>query len=574
MSVESLSLALVGSGGAGVMTVGQMLLDAAAGAGWYGMMRRSSGPQIRGGEAAALVDLATRSVEAPKDEMNVLLAIDWQNTTRFMDELPLTPDSIIIADPSQGPVPELILARGARVIELPIKDLAAGVVNGRANMVALGAAAAIAGLPMAGILSVVNLTLGRKGGEAQAAAATCLALGAKAAEEWGLGRELATPAHAEASVRWNISGNEAAGLGAVRGGVRFCAAYPITPATEVLEWLAGKLPKLGGTLVQAEDELASIAMCIGASYGGVPSITATSGPGLALMTELMGLSVSSETPVVVVNVMRGGPSTGIPTKAEQTDLNIAIHGLHGDAPHIVLGPTSVGDCVRTTQWAVHLAERLQTLAIVLSDQALGQTRAVIDRPDDSAWQAERLIQREAGTDKFKRYAATPSGVSAMSIPGTPGLEYVAEGLEHSESGLPSAGAADHAKQLDKRLRKLDNHNFGPEWADVEGEGEVAVLTWGSCTGPARAAVARLAAEGRKARLVAVRLLSPARPSDFAQALAGVRKLLVVELSHGAQFYRYLRSQYDLPGEVTVFNRPGPLSIRTTEIYDRLVALGV
>ena len=181
-----------------------------------------------------------------------------------------------------------------------------------------------------------------------------------------------------------ISGNEAAGYGAIRGGVRFVAAYPITPATEMLEWMAPALAKVGGTLLQAEDELASINMIIGASYGGVPSLTATAGPGLALMTEGIGLAVSAEVPVVIVDVMRGGPSTGIPAKSEQSDLSFAVSGLSGDAPRLVLAPTSIADCLATTQWAVELAEALQAPAIVLSDQFMGQSRAIIDRPADVA----------------------------------------------------------------------------------------------------------------------------------------------------------------------------------------------
>ncbi len=175
--------------------------------------------------------------------------------------------------------------------------------------------------------------------------------------------------------------------------MRFVAAYPITPATELLEWMSPALAEVGGTLVQAEDELASINMAIGGSYGGVPSLTATSGPGLALMVESLGLAVASETPVVVVDVMRVGPSTGIPTKSEQGDLNIALYGLHGDAPHLVLAPNSVADCLRTTEWAVRLAEALQAPAIVLSDQFLGQTRAVIDQPSDTPGDCTRPAPR-------------------------------------------------------------------------------------------------------------------------------------------------------------------------------------
>ena len=204
--------------------------------------------------------------------------------------------------------------------------------------------------------------------------------------------------------RWLITGNEAAGYGALRGGVRFVAAYPITPATELLEWMAPALAKVGGTLVQAEDELASINMIIGASYGGVPSLTATSGPGLSLMIEALGLGVAAEMPIVVVDVMRSGPSTGIPTKSEQSDLNIALYGLHGDAPHLVVAPNSIADCLAATQWAVQLAEALQVPAIVLSDQYFGQTRAVVDRPADAPAPSERLTRsgRRAETTSATR----------------------------------------------------------------------------------------------------------------------------------------------------------------------------
>lgn len=571
MTVDSVTIAFVGSGGAGVMTAGQMLLDAGAHVGWYGYMSRSSGPQIRGGEAAAFVRLSSRPVQAPGDRIDVIVAFDWQNVERFAAELPLTEQSVIITDPSQGEVPPVLAASGARTIALPIKDMAAAITGGRVNMVGLGAAAAIIGLPRAGIEAVVQSALGKKGEAAVQASIAGAESGAATAGAWNLGLELAAPEKSGVP-RWNISGNEAAGLGALKAGVKFCAAYPITPATEVLEWLAPNLAKTGGVLVQAEDEIASINMCIGASYGGVPSVTATSGPGLSLMIEALGLAISSETPVVVVDVMRGGPSTGIPTKSEQSDLNIAVYGMHGDAPHLVVAPNSIADCVSTTQWAVHLAEAIQTPCIVLSDQAMGQSRAVVDKPAEAPFKAQRLLAEIKDGEKYKRYANTPSGISPAAIPGMPGGEHTADGLEHAESALPSAQAADHQKQLDKRLRKLTQFDYGASWADIEGEGDVAVLTWGSATGPAREAIARTAAEGKKIRLVSMRLIAPIRPEALAEALKGVRKLLILEQTHGAQFHKYLRAHVDLPGEVTVFNRPGPLPIRAQEVHEKLVSL--
>jgi 2-oxoglutarate ferredoxin oxidoreductase subunit alpha len=560
----SISVALAGSGGAGVMTAGNMLLEAAAQAGYYSLMTRTSGPQIRGGEAAAMVRVSTFPTDAQDDRFAVLAAVDWQNVVRFASELPLGADSLVIGDPAQGEPPELFLKGGARYVPLPLKELAKTIDGGWPNMVALGVLAGLMGLRADVVERVITRSM-KKGKEAAVASAR---LGMDKAAGLDAFPLQAPPAKAG---RWLITGNEAAGLGALRGGVRFVAAYPITPATELLEYMAPALVKLGGTLVQAEDELASINMILGASYGGAPSLTATSGPGLSLMIEALGLGVAAEVPVVVVDVMRTGPSTGIATKSEQADLNIALYGLHGDAPHVVVAPNSVADCVATTEWAVHLAESLQVPAIVLSDQYFGQARAVVDAPVVQSKPFGRLTAKEG--EAYKRYAITESGVSPMSLPGQPGLAYTADGLEHNERGLPSSQAADHLAQMDKRARKLALLDPGEAWADVEGEGDVAVVTFGSCTGPVREAFARASADGVRARLVSVRLLAPSQPARLAQALAGVRRVLVVEQNHSGQFLRYLRAEYDLPGEVTSLRRPGPLPFRPDEIHQHLLTWG-
>jgi len=548
------------------MTAGSMLLDAAGRAGYYALMTRSSGPQIRGGEAAAMVRIATHPVESHTDRYDMLVAIDWQNVDRFAAEIPMDEASLMVGDPKGGEQPKRIVATGARQAELPMKALAKEIEGGRPNMLILGAVASMIGLPEQVVTEVIERNLARKGQAAVDASIACVRAGAQAAVELPPVPQLA-PANAD-STRWSITGNQAAGLGAIRGGVRFVAAYPITPGTEVLEWLAPALKKVGGVLVQAEDELASVTQIIGGSYGGTPSLTATSGPGLALMMESIGLAVASETPIVIVDVMRGGPSTGIPTKSEQSDLNIAVYGLHGDAPHIVVAPTSLGDCLFTTQWAVHLAESMQTAAIVLSDQSLGQSQAIIDRPADVAFLAKRETPAEIGED-FKRYAITASGVSPMPIPGMAGGQYTADGLEHTESGTPSSSDTDHSAQMDKRLRKLTSFNYGDHWADIDGDGETAILTWGSTSGPVTEALNRVRADGGNARLIKIRLLLPVQPERFAAALEGVKRVLIIEQTHGQQFYRYLRAHYELPDDVQVFAKPGPLPIRPAEVVERL-----
>ncbi len=561
-AATSLSIALAGSGGSGVMTAGNLLLDAAARAGLYGLMVRTSGPQIRGGEAAALLRLARMQTESLDDGFDLLLAIDWQNINRFADEIPMRASGLLMGDSDEGEPPEVFLAGGARFVSLPLKKMAKAIPGSWINMVALGVSGALAGLPTEALEEALRASW-KRGDAALEANLKALRAGVDAAA--GIeGVPRIASAAAPTQKRWLLSGNEGAGFGALRGGIRFVAAYPITPATELLEWMAPALTKVGGTLLQAEDELASINMIIGASFGGVPSLTATAGPGMALMTEGIGLAVSAEVPVVIVDVMRGGPSTGIPAKSEQSDLSFAVSGLHGDAPRLVLAPTSIADCVATTQWAVQLAEAMQAPAIVLSDQFMGQSRAIIDRPADPGFTARRLVA-EADTPDFKRYRNTESGVSPMAIPGTPGIVYTADGLEKNEGGIPSSQARDHYTQLDKRERKLLQYDYGDWWADLEGEGDVAIITFGSVTDVAREALARLAAQGVKVRLVALRLLAPALPERLEKALEGVSRVLVVEQNHTAQLFRYLRSMYDLPGKPASFHRPGPLPMRPGEL---------
>lgn len=567
--IDNVSIAIVGSGGAGALTAGNLLLEAAAAAGWYGLLNRTVGPQIRGGEAAALIRLATYPIECLSDHFDLLIAVDWLNADRFDAEIPLGPHSLVIGDPRGGDVPARITVSGARLMEIPFKDLAKAIPEGRANMVALGVAAKLLGLGEEALSALIEKRLKEKGVSAMAASRTAIKAGISAAADIDLGMRLAMP-NAETRKRWLVSGNEATGLGAIRGGVRFTAAYPITPATEVLEWLAPNLTKVGGVLLQAEDELASINMIIGASYGGTPALTATSGPGLSLMIEALGLATAAEIPIVVIDVMRGGPSTGIPTKSEQTDLNIAVYGLHGDAPHLVLAPQSVTDCIFTTQWAAYLAEAMQSPAIVLSDQFMGQTLAAVDRPADVAFIGQRLKATEI-VGPYKRYALAANGVSPMAVPGTPGGQYTADGLTHTERGIPTSRAEDHGVQLDKRRNKLNRFTYGNHWATVEGKGDLAVITWGSLTGATREAVALAGRDGVEARLIAPRLLMPVQPEALDAALDGVKNILVVEQSHSAQFHRYLRAHYDLPGKVRVFHRPGPLPIRPGEIHNAIMA---
>lgn len=560
---HTISIAVTGSGGSGAVTAGHILLEAMAIAGYYGIISRSSGPQIRGGESAVMMRFAEHEVFSQDDTCHVLLSMDWLKIERFADEIPLDSNSLLIGDSDAGNVPDVLTASGSQIQLLPLSKSAGEIDAGRSNMVGLGVLAVLLGLSVDILKKALFEILGHKKDK------TIIESSLAGVE---LGMQLYRSQHPAlttnwqktATQRWNISGNEACGLGALRAGVRFVAAYPITPASDMLEWLSPNLKKVGGVLLQAEDELASVNMIIGASFGGVPALTATSGPGLSLMMEGLGLAVASETPLVVVDVMRIGPSTGIPTKSEQADLNLALFGFHGDAPHLVLAPTQIRDCVFTLHWASCLAEKLQTVAIVLSDQFLGQSRAVIDPPESFSATCKRETVTEPAQE-YLRYELTENGISPMSIPGTPRGMYTAEGLEHTQRGTPSSMAADHLSQMTKRRDKLRKYDFGAYWAEINGDGDIAIVTWGSSASVVKEASQRLADEGIDVRVIVIRLLMPLPLEAMTSALQGVKRCVVVEQNQSGQFYHYLKGLDVLIGQSSSFARPGPLLIRPNEI---------
>jgi 2-oxoglutarate/2-oxoacid ferredoxin oxidoreductase subunit alpha len=568
MARTSVAIVFAGSGGAGAMTAGTVLLRAAAHAGYYGLMTQLFGPQVRGGEAAALVQIATEPIEAQPNRFDLFVALDWERIDQYSAEIPLDSASAILADPAAGAVRASVAKSKARVVALAMNDphasrLERGLSGRRTNMFAAGVVTALIGIEQRHLQAAIDAVLADKGEETIAANRAGAASGIEAAAGLALNLRLDPPRPA---ARWLISGNQALALGALRGGVRFVGCYPITPATDLVEWLAPEIRKLGGRLVQAEDELAAINMTLGASYGGTPAMAVTSGPGMSLMGETLGLAVAAEVPAVIVDVMRAGPSTGIASKTEQSDVNIAIYGGHGDAPRVVLAPTSITDCLNTAEYAVYVAESLQTPVVVLSDQALGQAYAVIDPSGNRPKPLKRRTNgAPPGTPLFKRYAVDGDPLTAMPLPGTPGYQWVAEGLTHNEIGLPASGAGMHAAQLNKRARKLQRFDPGELWGETWGEGDTVLLAFGSSVGPARVAARRLAGAGQHVRVVALRVLSPLPMQAIARAIHGARRIIVIEQNHSAQLYRHLIGHKAIPSSAESVARPGPLPFRPSEV---------
>lgn len=572
MPRRSIAIVFAGSGGSGAMSAGAVLLRAAAHAGYYGLMTQLFGAQVRGGESAALVQVSTQPIESQPDRYDLFVALDWEKVEQFAAEIPLDEATVIIADPAAGALPMGIAKSKGRVVPLTMGERAAsrlerGLVGRRVNMFAAGLVGALIGLNETNLQAAAEAVFSDKGADVVAVNAKGTAAGIAAATSLTLNVRLDAP---KPAARWLISGNQAIALGALRGGVRFVGCYPITPATDLVEWLAPHLMKLGGRLVLGEDELASINLALGASYGGTPAMTVTSGPGFSLMVESLGLAVAAEIPLVLVDVMRAGPSTGIASKTEQSDINLAIYGAHGDAPRIVMAPISVADCITTAEYAVYVAESLQTPVIVLSDQALGQATTVIDPSDKRPTPLKRRLNGVPAAKPFKRYAIGGDPVTPMPLPGTPQYEWVAEGLSHNEVGLPASGAGPHVAQINKRAKKIARFDPGTYWGETWGEGDTVVLAFGSTIGPAREAARRLSAAGHQLRIVALRVIAPVPMEALSRAVSGARRIIVIEQNHSGQLYHYLVGQKAIPPSAESVARPGPLPFRPSEIASYVV----
>jgi 2-oxoglutarate ferredoxin oxidoreductase subunit alpha len=373
-----------------------------------------------------------------------------------------------------------------------------------------------------------------------------------------------------------MNGNEAIAFGLIAAGVRFGAAYPITPWSDVMEILRRELPKYGGTFVQCEDEIAAIAMALGASFAGRVAATGSSGPGISLKMESLGWGVMAEVPLVVVNVQRGGPSTGLPTQVEQSDLNLACFGSHGDAPRVVLAPANVEDCFYSAIEAVNLARQYNVPVFVLSDQAIATRIEAFLEPD-----LEKICQDItpdlSPVPEYKPYdLGAPDGISKRIVPGTPilnGRYPIASGLEHDEFGHPSASPRLHLEMSAKRRKKLQALAASLPVPKVYGppEGNVLLVGWGSTQGPIREAVDRARSAGDSVSSLHIKYLNPL-PPGLENIFAGFNQVLVVEMNDEGlygygQLAGILRARY-CDARIRGLNKTDGLTWKVREILER------
>ncbi len=370
-----------------------------------------------------------------------------------------------------------------------------------------------------------------------------------------------------------MNGNEALAFGLIAAGVRFGAGYPITPWSDIMELLRRELPKYGGSFIQGEDEIASISMALGASYAGRVAVTGSSGPGISLKTEALGWGVMAEMPLVIVDVQRGGPSTGMPTNVEQSDLNIACFGGHGDSPRVVLAPANVEDCFYTAIEAVNIARKYSTPVILLSDQAIATRIEAFEQPDLQRVMQDISPDFSPVADHKPYDLSAADGVTRHLAPGTriaSGKYPVVTGLEHDELGHPTGSPKLHQQMTDKRRKKLQALARELPAPKISGpsQGQVLLVGWGSTQGPIREAVEKARAEGEAMSAMHLRYLNPL-PDGLEKLFAGFSHVFVVEMNDGGlygygQLAMLLRARYCDP-KIRGLNKVDGLTWKIREI---------
>ena len=573
--VNEVTIRIGGESGEGTISGGDILALAAARWGYHVYTFRTFPAEILGGPCLFQVRISDAPVKSMGDFADVLVCLNKEAYDRNASDL--RHGGVLIYDPSDfTPDTEDYIT-----YPIPFNDLARKEVQmfQAKNMVMLGAISGLFGPPLQAITQVVESKLSKsrkanpilmeKNMLALDVASRYVTEQISKSDPYRLGP-------VEKADRVVLNGNQAVVAGALAARCGFFAGYPITPASDIMEGLAKELPSNGGTFLQAEDEIAAITAVIGASFGGTRAMTATSGPGFSLMSEAIGYASMAELPVVIVDAQRAGPSTGMPTKMEQSDLSFALSTSHGDTPRIVVAPANVADCYKLMIEAFNMAEHYQMPVIFLTDQSLTARVESVDRSAFKPMQVEERLQfrakrtngangvyghesangtasngHKAGVEEeeyaFARYAYTASGTSPTSKPGAGAPTYVATGLEHDIYGHPNYEPEDHTAMMEKRYRKLVTaaDELPPPERYGDPDATVGIIGWGSTEGAIQEAVDRARAKGYKVASLHPRILSPLPDRAIHDFIRSVHTVIVPECNFSGQLANLLGAKYGL-----------------------------
>jgi len=579
--VNQLKLLAGGEAGDGVFAVSDMLALMFARAGLEILTTQTYSSRIRGGHINASVRVAEREILSQGDELDLLIALDLE--TVELHRKSVRDGGIILYDNSQGEIDLAELEqRQVTVFPIPARKIAREKLSApiMKNIVMTGAALTAVDFDpkfefLGGLIRERFLSKGEK-------------VVAKNMEAAAAGQELIRQAnkpmnyrmeHRERPRKMLLQGSDAVSFGALVAGCRFMASYPITPASDIMEYLVAKFPKYNGVMVQAEDELSAINMTIGAAFSGARSLAASSGPGIALMIEALGLSAVTETPLVLVDVQRCGPSTGMPTRMEQADLNLLLYGAHGEIPRIVIAPTDIEECFYQTVRAFNLAEKYQCPVIVATDQYLSQSqrttwpfdlsKVVIDR---GSLQTDDELNNL--TSPFRRYLITERGISPRTIPSQEKGIFKTTGVEHVESGNATENPDARTRMMKKRFLKLDTfrrEDMQPPKIFGNPESDITIVGWGSTKGVILEVIERFREEEAiDLKLMQVVDIWPFPDQAVADVLRSSRQVLVVENNFTGQMANLIRQQTGIECAKVVKYNGAPFS--PNELYQRLKEL--
>ncbi|MFQ5685837.1 MAG: 2-oxoacid:acceptor oxidoreductase subunit alpha [Candidatus Scalindua sp.] len=572
MKYSEITIRFCGIAGDGIVASGKILAGACANIGLHVMVNNIYSAEIRGlGKSSSTIRFSTSKLYSMGDGLDMLVGMVSKES--IIDLRDVKGGGNVIYDISTiGDVVEedSLVSHIMPEIQghgLPIKKLAneATGTNQGKNLVAIGAICYFYSLPPEMFVGQIKSVFTHKGEHV-------IDVNIKAFQ---LGYEY-FKAHYPLNNQFEIneglepmaltSGNDAIAKGAIDCGLKFYAGYPITPATKIMEIAAKELPKLGGWTLQMEDEIAAIGAVLGAWFAGKRAMTATSGPGLSLMSEMINLSVMAEIPTIIVNVQRGGPSTGLPTKVEQGDLNIALYGGAGDSPRVVMAPGNPEECYSGIQLAFDIAEKYQTPVIFLSDLFLGQrieTVTIKENIDRDRCTRKRPTPEQL--ENYQRYQITDDGVSPLIVPGEKGAVYSTTGLEHSIRGNPNYESDVHSMMTVKRFSKFKSMVSDLPEADILGDetAEIGIAGWGSTIGSILEGMEIAKEQGAKTKLIKSIMIHPQHEDSFRKFFASCKKIIVPEMNYQGQYAALLKSRYGIkPIEIHIpaVNPVSPLKI--------------
>ena len=558
-----------GEGGQGMVTSSEGLAQAASNVGYHVQTFITFPSQIMGGPVMAQARIATTPILSTGDDIDVLVCFNEEAYQNHRDEV--NESGVVIYNSGDFEPEDLTNSFG-----MPFAELARSTGNARAeNMIVLGALAHLVSMSQSILEDFVRerFTRGRPNDEQIISSnIEALTLGRKEAERSGFGLgELAPPIMPEGD-QILLNGNEAISLGACAAGLSFYIGYPISPATSILLWMERNLTGEGKFVYQASSEIEAINAIVGAGYGGQKAMTATAGPGLSLMGEGIGLAWMAEIPLVVTDVQRGGPSTGLPTKTEQSDLLMAMTPGHGDVSIPIIAPGTVEECFYSAVMAFNWAERYQGPVILLSEHMLSERKQNVPKPDLSELMVETR-EVYTGSNGYNRYDSWE--LSPMPLPGGPG-SYVANGSEHDGMGDTTHLPERHIQMTERRFSKLkllENESYESHNTDAD----IALMPWGGSKGPAQAAYDAVVDSGIDIGWYYTMFLNPL-PAELLEELREKDLVLVPELNYMGQFSSILRSQGVKAESITQYTglpfKVGDLSNRITERLEQTQKVSV